>query len=229
MEISVKLQVDEKEVYRHLGFGDAVPSKTDVAGIKDAILRLQESVRARFAYARFSLFENENGELAMKGVSLGFPAIQRHLVGCNECILMGVSLGKQTDMLLRSVQVLDMAKAVLIDAAASVLIEQYADYIEENLRKDVQKEALFLTGRFSPGYGDFPLSVQKDILWLISAEKQIGMGQTKDGMLIPAKSITAVLGISKTDKKGYLAACDECSMKEKCQRRKEGVLCGKIL
>ncbi len=229
MEISVKLQVDEKEVYRHLGFGNVTPSEPDVANIKKAIVLLEESVRVRFNYARFSLFENENGEIAMKGVALGFSAVQKHLVGCNECILMGVSLGKKIDMLLRSVQVLDMAKAVLIDAAASVLIEQYADYIEENLRKEMQKESLFLTGRFSPGYGDFPLSVQKDILWLISAEKQIGMGQTQDGMLIPAKSITAVLGISKTDKKGYLAACDECSMKETCQRRKEGVLCGKIL
>ncbi len=229
MEITVKLHVDEKEVYRHLGFGNVTPSEPDVANIKKAIVLLEESVRVRFNYARFSLHENEKGEAAMKGLSLSFSAIQKHLAGCGECILMGVSLGKQTDMLVRSVQALDMARAVLIDAAASVLIDQYADFIEEGIRQDLQKEALFLTGRFSPGYGDFPLSVQNDILWLISAEKQIGIGQTKDGMLIPAKSITAVMGISKTDKKGYLAACDDCSMKERCQRRKEGVLCGKIL
>ena len=51
--------------------------------------------------------------------------------------------------------------------------------------------------RFSPGYGDFDLKYQKDILEYLDANKKIGISLTDSLMMIPTKSITAIIGIKR--------------------------------
>ena len=54
----------------------------------------------------------------------------------------------------------------------------------------------FLTDRFSPGYGDFPMESSKDLVGLLDAGRRIGLTVSQSGILIPRKSVTAVLGVS---------------------------------
>ena len=54
----------------------------------------------------------------------------------------------------------------------------------------------FLTPPFSPGYGDWSLAAQDRVLDLLQAPKRIGLTLTEGGMLVPEKSITALVGIS---------------------------------
>ena len=84
---------------------------------------------------------------------------------------------------------------------------------------------MYLTIRYSPGYGDFPLSFQKEILDFLDAYRKIGLSVTPNYIMIPRKSITAVLGISNFNVKGKLAGCNQCVLKEKCNYRKRGMTC----
>ena len=85
---------------------------------------------------------------------------------------------------------------------------------------------LFLTERFSPGYGDSPLEMQKQVLDLLDAENKLGITLSKGYMMSPSKSITAIMGLADHPVTGRLATCDECVLKDKCRLRREGKRCG---
>ena len=109
--------------------------------------------------------------------------IRRHLGGCARCVLFSMTLGTQTDMLLRTAGVRDVAEETLLDTTASCLAEACAEEAERELRALYAERGLFLTRRFSPGYGDFPLSVQPELIRLTNAEKRIGLTATDTCMV----------------------------------------------
>lgn len=162
------------------------------------------------------LSNDENVSAGPKSLS-----VEKHLEGCHKATLMAVTLGTDVDQLLRRTQVTDMAMAVIIDSGASVLIEQIADDFQNEI-----KIGPFTTPRFSPGYGDWTITEQARIIRMLDAQKQIGLNVTKDSLMIPRKSITAVIGIADHPVKGCLATCDQCVLKDKCELKKEGKFCG---
>ncbi|MDO4745789.1 MAG: vitamin B12 dependent-methionine synthase activation domain-containing protein [Bacillota bacterium] len=150
-------------------------------------------------------------------------SLEKHLAGCHSAALMAVTLGVEVDELIRRTQVTDMALAVIIDTGASVMVEQLADECEKYI------EGSYRTSRFSPGYGDWPITEQARLLRYLDAGKAIGLTATRDSLMIPRKSITAVIGISDRPVSGRLATCDECVLKDKCELKKEGKYCGSKL
>lgn len=151
--------------------------------------------------------------------------IARHLQNCTSCALLAVTLGAQVDALLRRASAADMSRAVFLDAAASVLIEQEADDAEKALRRE-ESQTLYMTGRFSPGYGDFPIEVQGEVLHLLDAPRKIGLCATQSHLLTPTKSITALCGLSAAPVTGRLADCTHCVRRDICELRKGGKTCG---
>ena len=151
--------------------------------------------------------------------------IAAHLEGCTHALLFGATLGAGVDALLRRTQVLDMAEAVVLDAAANVLIEEYADRAEEELRQTMRGAGFFMTGRFSPGYGDFPISVQRELIRLLDGPGKIGLTVGESFLMSPHKSITAVLGLADRAVTGKRAGCGTCVMRNKCVYRKRGTTC----
>lgn len=151
--------------------------------------------------------------------------IARHLQSCTSCALLAVTLGAQVDALLRRASAADMSHAVFLDAAASVLIEQAADDAEKALRRE-EAQTLYMTGRFSPGYGDFPIEVQGEVLHLLDAPRKIGLCATQSHLLTPTKSITALCGLSTAPVTGRPADCTHCVRRDICELRKGGKTCG---
>ena len=182
---------------------------------------LLEAVRPKGVY-RIMAREEVNVE--------GF-SIEKHLKDCHQVILMAVTLGAETDALLRRMQVSDMALAVIADAGASVLTEQICDEFETSIKHTGEGETqaasrLYFTSRFSPGYGDYPVQEQKRVLQYLEAQKKIGLHVTRDSLMIPGKSITALIGAAHHPVAGRMADCSECILKEKCTIGKEGRFCG---
>jgi cobalamin-dependent methionine synthase I len=57
-----------------------------------------------------------------------------------------------------------------------------------------------LRPRFSPGYGDLSLSVQSDLLNVLDARRNIGLTLSDSLMMIPQKSVTAIVGLKPIHK-----------------------------
>ena len=121
------------------------------------------------------------------------------------------------------IQTQDMAKAVICDAMASAAVEQVCDYAETEIAERLSGKHFTL--RFSPGYGDFPLDVQKDFLLAANAQKVIGLCVNPSGMLTPTKSVTAVIGVHDMPVEKQRHGCECCNMRERCNYRKTGGTC----
>lgn len=158
----------------------------------------------------------------LDALNLQGQSIRKHLAGAHSMILMGVTLGPEIDLCIRRAEVRDMGQALLLDTGASVLVDQVADLYQDQVQGRV---ADHLTQRFSPGYGDLPLATQAPLLRLLDGPRRIGLTVTPNHILVPRKSITAILGVSDTYHPGHLATCDECLIRDICQKRKEGRAC----
>ncbi len=149
--------------------------------------------------------------------------IKEHLKDCERVIVFAATLGTAAEKLIRTAEVMDMAYAVVLDAYASAFIEDYCDRCETELH---EKTGGFFTWRYSPGYGDYPISVQSDFIRFLSADKKIGLTATENHILIPRKSVTALIGISEKPQQKEKRSCESCNMKETCKFRKDGQGCG---
>lgn len=155
---------------------------------------------------------------------MGGRDIANHLDGCEKAILMCATLGAEIDKLIRISQISDMAKAVVLDSFASVAVEQVCNKVDEII---AEKYAGYnMTFRFSPGYGDYPISLQQDFLRMLDAPRKIGLTTNENFLLMPTKSVTAVMGLSKNPIERKKRGCAICNMRGKCRFRKNGEHCG---
>ena len=151
--------------------------------------------------------------------------VMRHLEGCPQAVLLAVTLGPGLDAQIRRAGVGDIAAGVASDALGSALAEQAADAAEAELRQWAAQEGKYLTGRFSPGYGDWDLAVQPRVAAALDTARRAGLCVTDTNLMTPRKSVTAILGVSDHPVKGHLAGCGHCALRTRCEYRKRGKTC----
>lgn len=151
--------------------------------------------------------------------------VARHLRGCGECVLLAVTVGPGVDGQIRRAGIGDIAAGTASDALGSALVEQVCDAAEEALRRLFAAEGLYLTGRYSPGYGDWPITVQPLLAQVLDTSRRMGLCVTDTYLMTPRKSVTAVMGVSDTPVTGYRAGCGHCALRERCEYRKRGQTC----
>ena len=150
--------------------------------------------------------------------------IAEHLSGCSKVVILAATLGAGVDRMLRVAQVRDMSRAVVLDALSSVAIEQVCRSFDAFIAQEYKD--LYQTFRFSPGYGDYPIGLQKWFLTELDAPKKIGLTTNENALLIPTKSVTAVMGLSETEPPKRKRGCASCNLRGECIYRKRGDHCG---
>mgnify|MGYP000808145703 CR=1 FL=1 len=93
------------------------------------------------------------------------------------------------------------------------------------LRQLAAAEGTYLTGRFSPGYGDWDIAVQPLVAAALDTARRAGLCVTDTNLMTPRKSVTAILGVSDHPVKGHLAGCGHCVLRTRCEYRKRGKTC----
>lgn len=137
-----------------------------------------------------------NCKLKLKGES-----IINHLKYCNDCVLFAATLGGEVDKKINYYERISMSKAIILDACATVAIEEGCDFVEDEIRKIAIEQGKEITFRFSPGYGDLDLSIQESFIQTVEAYKNIGLTVSAHNILIPRKSVTAIIGFTPKDKR----------------------------
>ena len=69
------------------------------------------------------------------------------------------------------------------------------------------------------------LDVQKDIINILKSEKTIGLTVSTHNLLMPRKSVTAIIGLIPKNKEVKKKGCEVCKNYENCSFRKEGIVC----
>ena len=140
----------KKEAVRYLGYGrNAVDEKTS-ALIESAFKELDSAANPKFVYRIFDLTRTEGTCIGFGQVEIQSRSLGRNLKGCEQIVLFGATLGIGVDQLLARKSVTDMAYAVVAQACASALLEEYCDQCQEQIAEILRKEGRFLRPRFSP-------------------------------------------------------------------------------
>lgn len=217
----------KREAIRYLRcVGSEIDAVTN-SQIDESIEELGKISKERSVLKTFAIGSDQSG-LRLEGSSLILPGkdILRHLADSPKCILMAASLGCEVDSRIRYYEKISMTKALIFDACATAAIENYCDKLCDGLTEELNKADMTLTSRFSPGYGDLPLDIQKEFLATLNAAKSIGLSASSSSILIPRKSVTAIVGILSIDKRKEQKRCIECRLYSECNYRKEESDCG---
>lgn len=212
-----------KEALRYLGVGDPPPDT--LRHEMDAIAaRLTKLVRPRYTYRIFSVSHTPSGVVLQEaGITMTGRSASRMLAQCGQAALLVCTLGEVFESMLRAEQARDMARAVMLDACGSAWVEAGCDAAERELAARFPE--LYLTDRFSPGYGDLPLELQPAVCAVLDAEKRVGVHVTESFLMSPSKSVTAVIGLSDRPQMARIRGCAYCSMRATCTLRKGGKTC----
>lgn len=218
------MEVDVGEALRYLGAGDHPPRELRLQAEKTAA-KLAQAIKPRYVYRVFELAAGEEGiRLAGTDITLTGKLAQTMLASCGRAALLACTLGSRFDAMLRAEEARDMAAAALLNACGSAYVESGCDAAEREVA--ARFPALYLTDRFSPGYGDLPLSLQGAVCRALDAERRLGIHVGERFWMNPVKSVTAVIGISDKMQMARIRGCAVCAMREKCMLRKGGTSCG---
>ena len=212
-------EINRREVRRYLGYGNQEADERVNQMIEDCICQLKEVACPRTVYQVYPLKHQGNCWMDLTAFSVQSVHLSRNLRGCEEVILFAATLGIQVDQLIRKRSKAGISQAVVMQAVAAAMIEAYCDKWQETLRASFQRQGKYLRPRFSPGYGDFPLKYQVPFLQALDCPKTIGLTVTDTLILVPSKSVTAVMGISKTGEHCHKEGCESCE-KTDCQFRR---------
>ena len=216
-------KVNIKEAVRYLGYRKVMPDEEMLQGIESAARETEQAAAPRFVCAQFSL--TRSGDMlsvADTSLQLQGKAIARHLKNANECLLMAATLGVDIDTLSRRYQTVSPLRALLVDACANSLIEDLCDRIQSAAEQETCDANQKLTWRFSPGYGDLPLTVHSAFLPLLDTGRKMGLYETQQHLLTPQKSVTAIMGIVPRTEHTPPKGCDACTERENCNYAQEG-------
>ena len=204
-----------KEALRYMGYGRNEADEDILERLDECRKNLEKAVMPK-SVTHITEIAIENDEIKAEGVVFKSKNLAKNLKGCKKAVLMATTLGQGADMVIRRFSKTDMPMAVISDALATAMIEEYCDSICEGLGK----EGYNLRPRFSPGYGDFDISHQKDFMDILQCPKKIGLSVTDGLMLVPTKSVTAIIGISEGEEKCIAEGCEVCE-KTDCPYRRD--------
>ena len=214
--------ISRKETLQYLGWlSSPIPDELEDE-ISRCENRILETARPRAVWRLFDLLPD--GSLAgtqFRPEGQDVPAL---LKDCSQVILMAVTLGSETERLLRTAQARSMGDAVILDAAAGAAVENVCDNLCADLAAAFAPR--HLTDRFSPGYGDLPLNQQRWFFSLLDINRRLGVSLTESGLMVPQKTVTALVGVSDREQPKRPTGCESCALAERCAFRKEGKRCG---
>lgn len=217
-------RISKYEAARYMGIKGKPDSK-----IEELLDRLEpivrEAVKPNYVFRETTVRADGSGiRLGCIDVPLTGNSISEHIKGCERAVIFAATLSVEADKLIRRAAVTDMAESLAIDSLCSAAIEQVCDAAEEEIFS--QLKLRFRTWRFSPGYGDLPLSLQKEFLDALNAQRRIGLTVTENQLLVPSKSVTALIGISEKPMNKGDRGCALCQMRKSCAFVNAGRRCG---
>lgn len=198
---------NHKETARYLGYSKLnVPDAHIISLIEKAALQMHELIIPKAVFQDFELditFQTENQNQAKPIIKLKNTNVQiqskdlyNNLHNCHKVYLIACTIGPQVDSLIRKTQFSDQVLAAILQATGAMYIEEVVDYVNNQIVQEELPKNNKAKPRFSPGFGDVSLEVQKDFFTLLPCTK-IGLSLMNTLIMAPEKSVTAFIGIYK--------------------------------
>lgn len=201
---AAEINIDPKEVAVYLGYYSAKTDENTSALIKECTEEFLKVADFRACFAEVDV--GKNGEINIENRKIICNSLRKNLSGCEKAYIFAATAGIGTHRLIERNSVISPLKGMITDCVGSAAIEAFCNKVNLSF-----ENCECLRPRFSPGYGDMPLDCQHDITEFLQTNKNIGMSLTDSLMMVPVKSVTAIIGISKEKNKCTGPGCMICS------------------
>jgi hypothetical protein len=192
---NIPVEIAKEEVLKELGYyrkRKSVLSPSIDALIEGEIKKAKGLIKGKGAYIIFPVEHKSKDEIVLKNIILKGKAIAKAMAKAEEIVLFVDTIGPALEAEVnRLYQKDEYTKATVLDTIGSVAAEEGAEYLNSIIVEKAKKKS---TPRFSPGYGDWDLSIQKKLLEVTQASK-IGVTCNEAFFMIPRKSVSAVIGL----------------------------------
>lgn len=204
-----KPEYDRKEILRYAGCpGSDVPEEMKEL-MEQCIKECEDagafSYKVAYRFLPVSFYEEADAEGRLSR-SIDFGAIKvtsgdlyKNLAGCTKCIFLAATVGSGIDRLIGKYSRLNPAKALFMQAIGAERVESLCNAFctdEKIFLQDPELEGCSLRPRFSPGYGDLSLTIQREFLNVLEANKRLGITLGDSLLMSPSKSVTAIAGVN---------------------------------
>ncbi len=214
-------KIDKEEARRYAGLKGAAafPEQHLDTACAEALLL----ARPRAAWNIYP-YESATGTIAAPApLRLAGDKIRSHLAGAGEAAVLAVTIGPALEEeVSRLFTAGEYTAGLLLDAAGTAAVEQAADAADAFIADQAARRGLKAKSRFSPGYGDWDITDQP-IMVALADGGQIALTVTPSCMLVPRKSVTAVIGLAPTGEKNRRACagrgCAGCPQTDCIARR----------
>ena len=182
------------EIARYMRMGRSVPD----GELASRVLKLRDEANAVIRPARiWRRFAISGGAISSGTSRLAIEGtLARHIAGCSSAFLVCGTIGAAFDAFHRRVSISSGLDALIVQAIGAALIEKVMDETEDAIRRELSNGES-LAPRYSPGYGTFPLAAQRTLLELLDAPLKIGVSLTDTLLMVPSKSVSAIIGVRK--------------------------------
>lgn len=218
------IKIDKAEALRYMGYKNSeIDEETDKL-LNESIKELQEILDLKYVYRIFNLIKENNNISFENLINIKSNDLEKLFTDCDKSAVMAATLGFEVEKRIKYYSMTNLSKALTFDACAAACIESLCDLAQAEIKDLAAKEDCNITFRYSPGYGDVPISHQGEILSALNAQKLIGLSALESSILVPRKSVTAFIGFDKSNNKEIKEkSCLNCSMFGNCTFSKEGV------
>lgn len=166
--------VDRREILRYAGVRGDAPEIEAI--LEECIAEVADKLTYKVCYGEFPADYFDY---------VGSVSLQKHLEGCDRIILFAATVGIGIDRMIARYASVSPTKSLLFQAIGAERIEALCDIFNSE----------YGGSRFSPGYGDLPLELQKDIFAALDCPRRIGLTLNESMLMSPSKSVTAIIGV----------------------------------
>jgi len=197
---NIPFQIEEERVLREMRISGVntlgeMPEKNIARYIKKAIDAGYGLIDAKAVYRTFRLHKEEGKPPGLKespGLFFG-KKIAALLDECDYVSLLVTTIGPQLPDRVEQIISTDPTDAFYLGHVGGWMADYLADRVDERIRRECAKHGYKTTMRYSPGYGDWTLDAQPDLLKAVEAER-VGARLTDTKIMIPRKSVSAAIG-----------------------------------
>lgn len=183
-------RIDRREALRYLGY----TRSADISGVSALLDECEREVLAvqdlKAVYALFGVFESD-GTIDLGFANTDSRDLAKYLSGCSRIALFAATAGAGIDRLIARYNRISPSRAAVVQALGAALVEEWCDRVHSKLMAQYGA----IKARFSCGFGDLPLTLQRDIFAALDVTKKIGVTLSDDCFMTPTKSVTAIVGI----------------------------------
>lgn len=207
---SKEIKIHKGEVYRYLGYGKNAPDENVRSAVEKSIFQIGSTLNAKACRDKFKILGNDGENVDFGFMSVKSKSLAKNLKNCDEIILFTATIGIETDRIINRYSIVSPSCAVIAQAVGAAFIEAWCDLLCSRFEKEEQGQCNSLRPRFSPGYGDAPLEMQKSIFSILDCSRKIGVSLTDSLLMMPSKSVSAIIGISKEQTNCAKSGCEAC-------------------